>query len=119
MRRVRSPLVTLQHILLITPTNSDEQSVMGALQQTTIQVAWAFGVCIASLVVQVRGGGATPVSTQGEPQGDLLTGLRDAFWMTGALAFASESHPLSPRAHSVQLRSCSLYSSDVLGWQRM
>jgi hypothetical protein len=61
---------------------SDEQSVIGALLQTIIQVFWAFGVCITSLVVQSRYDG-TSTST-------LLSGLRAAFWLTAGISWACE-----------------------------
>lgn len=52
---------------------------MGALYQTKVQVSYAFGICIASLVVEDRRG-------SGDTPGDLLKGLRAALWMDAGFA---------------------------------
>jgi uncharacterized protein YidB (DUF937 family) len=61
-------------------TCRDEQSVGGALLQTSAQVGGAIGICLSSLV-----------STQREKAtGSLLTGLRDASWMNAAWSWIGE-----------------------------
>jgi len=51
---------------------------MGALYQTKV-ISYAFGICIASLVVEDRRG-------SGDTPGDLLKGLRAALWMDAGFA---------------------------------
>lgn len=60
---------------------SDEQSVAGAVFQTSIQIASSFGICLSSLVA----------NEQAKKSGELLQGLRDAFGMNVAWAWLGES----------------------------
>ena len=64
----------------------EEQSVAGAIFQTSVQIATAFGVCLSSLV-------AGSVDTEGATKGSmtLLKGLREAFGMNVGWAWIGKS----------------------------
>jgi hypothetical protein len=75
---------------------SDEQSVAGAIFQTSIQLASAFGICLSSLVA----------NEQSKSSGNLYQGLRDAFGMNVAWAWIGEflsaiGYIPDPTIHSV------------------
>lgn len=70
--------VGIGSILMSNLCNDDEQSVAGALFQTSTQIASALGVCMSSLV-------ANDVYKR---SGDYYTGLRHAFGMTTAWAWS-------------------------------
>ena len=59
----------------------NEQSVGGAVFQTSAQIGGALGICLASLISTQRA----------NVPGDLLRGLRDASWMVAAFAWLGES----------------------------
>lgn len=59
----------------------DEQSVGGAIFQTSIQIGASIGTCLASLVS----------TTRAETTGDLARGLKDGFWMLAAFAWLGRS----------------------------
>jgi hypothetical protein len=65
-------------ILMSNLCEDDEQSVAGALFQTSTQIASALGICLSSLVQH----------DVAERTGDYYTGLRHAFGMTTAWAWA-------------------------------
>ncbi len=58
----------------------DEQSVAGALFQTSVQLASAMGICISSLLTNQQ-----TITT-----GSVLSGLRATFWMNCAWAWLGE-----------------------------
>lgn len=60
--------------------NRDEQSVGGALFQTSGQVGAALGICLTSLI-------ATQI---GEQKGSVLAGVRAAFWFGSGAAGIGE-----------------------------
>lgn len=64
-------------IIISNLCDDDEQSVMGALLQTTIQVGQAIGLCVASLIEQ----------NVSQSSGSILQGLRTSFFATMALSW--------------------------------
>jgi len=70
--------VGIGSILMSNLCEDDEQSVAGALFQTATQIASALGICLSSLVQH-------DVAAR---TGDYYTGLRHAFGMTTAWAWA-------------------------------
>jgi hypothetical protein len=62
-------------------TRRDEQSVGGAIFQTSIQIGASIGTCLASLVS----------TTRADTTGDLARGLKDGFWMLTAFAWLGMS----------------------------
>lgn len=67
--------------MLIKLTSRDEQSVGGAVFQTSIQIGASIGTCLASLVS----------TTRAETTGDLARGLKDGFWMLTAFSWLGRS----------------------------
>lgn len=72
--------IGLGNILVSNLVTNDEQSVGGALFQTSAQVGAALGICLSALV-------ASQVAAMKE---DLLTGIRAAFWFDSATCFVGE-----------------------------
>lgn len=58
----------------------DEQSVAGALFQTSFQIGGALGISLSSLIVTERA----------KVTGSLLSALRGGFWFNAALAWIGE-----------------------------
>lgn len=73
-----------------TDSHRDEQSVGGAIFQTSIQIGASLGTCLASLIS----------TTRAEATGDLLRGLKDGFWILTAFAWLGKF--LSTRDHKLR-----------------
>ncbi|EIW66522.1 hypothetical protein TREMEDRAFT_70106 [Tremella mesenterica DSM 1558] len=71
--------VCLGNIMISNLVSDDEQSVAGALFQLNTQIAAVLGVCCSSLIV----------TTRTQATGDILVGLRSAWWMSAAFAWCS------------------------------
>lgn len=74
--------IGLGNILVSNLVSHDEQSVGGALFQTSAQVGSALGICLSALVT-------SQVAAQGG--NTLLSGIRAAFWFDAATCFMGES----------------------------
>lgn len=70
--------VAVGSILMSNMSGDDEQSVAGALFQTSVQIGQALGTCVTSLIV-------SEVQTN---TGDLLQGIRAAFYFCSAFPWA-------------------------------
>lgn len=70
--------VAVGSILMSNMSHDDEQSVAGALFQTSVQIGQALGTCVSSLIV----------SELGAKTGDLLYGIRIAFYFCSAFPWA-------------------------------
>jgi hypothetical protein len=69
--------IAVGNVLTANLVEADDQSVGGGLFQTSYTIGSALGVSMSSLVIQGR-----QTAT-----GSLLTGVRDAFWLNGAMAW--------------------------------
>lgn len=70
--------VAVGSILMSNMSRDDEQSVAGALFQTSVQIGQALGTCVTSLIV----------SEVHKNSGDLLQGIRAAFYFCAAFPWA-------------------------------
>lgn len=70
--------VAVGSILMSNMSRDDEQSVAGALFQTSVQIGQALGTCVTSLIV----------SEVHRNSGDLLQGIRAAFYFCAAFPWA-------------------------------
>lgn len=86
--------VGIGNILISNLVKQDEQSVGGALFQTSGQVGAALGICLSALIT----------SQVAAMKDSLLTGIRAAFYFGAATSFVGKSGRILVAARRLQLR---------------